>query len=182
MRQLTWLLELPANNVSLSREFVFVVEPALERVIAIHALGWRLASNPMPAQVKVEFSDTIGSGLPTAMYSRAVAASSATPTIICNRGLLFQPNSALTYDSQEYETPRPIAYANISEGVRGLTVRVTDFDGAVVGFTGKMYIELLLTIDDGKGHDHYLTPDKLNEAQRKALDGYFIESGKRPRV
>jgi len=63
-----------------------------------------------------------------------------------------------------------------------LTVRVTDFDGAVVGFTGKMYIELLLTIDDGKGHDHYLTPDKLNEAQRKALDGYFIESGKRPRV
>lgn len=179
MRQIAWTLELPGNS-SADTSFTFVIEPALEHVVAVHCTGWRISASTIPPKIKLDFSDLLGSGLPSTLYSRSLITSSGNPTIILNRGLLIAPNPNITFDTQEYQVPRLICSANVAENIRGLSLRVTDWDNQPVAWDAYLIVELMVTVDDTR--THYPRPDQLTAAQKSVLNGYFIESGKRPRV
>lgn len=177
MEQLPFLLQLPAN-ASGQANYLIEIAPTLEHVVAIHALGWRLAATTMPAQLKVVFDGDLGQRK-TGYYALGVASGSATPAGVINNGLLITPNTTLTYDSQEYQVPRLLCGGTF-ESVRRLGVTVSDFAGGPAVYSGTLYLELMITLNPNK--HRYLTPAESPPAVLAALDGYFVNSGKRPRA
>lgn len=175
---LPWTLELPANTATPgATEFQFVVDPPLTHVVGIEVSRWAISASAMPARVKVQFASEIGSSSASGFYSRAVAQGTANPTIVLNRAFMFTPNPTGAFDSRELDSPIAIVSGQVSEGIRGLSVRVTDFNNQPINWSGYIVIELRCYIDNSL--KSYNVP--LNEMQRRAMDGYYITDGKRPK-
>lgn len=176
MERLPWLLELPANASGLAN-YLIDVAPAFENVVAVHATGWSITASAMPPKLKVTIDSELGHRQ-TGYYAIGTAAGTASTGVI-NNGLLIMPNTTASYDRQEYESPR-LLFTGLRGSVRRVEVQVSDFAGGPAVYSGTLFVELMVTVDTSR--HRYLTPPELPPSVLDALNGYFVNAGKRPRA
>lgn len=176
---LPWTLELPANGGSPgATDFQLVVDPPLTHVVGIEVSRWAISASSMPPRVKIQFGTELGSSSASGFYSLAVVSGTGgNPTITLNRAFMFTPNPTLQFDSRELDSPVAILSGPATEGIRGLSLRVTDFNNQPISWSGYIVLELRCYIDNSL--KSYNVP--LNAMQRRVMDGYYITDGKRPK-
>lgn len=177
MDRLPWIIKLPPNTSGSIGTYSIRVAPTFQQVSRIEVTSWQISSSVLPPEVKIEFAGDVGNRK-TAYYSLGVLNGSANPISSINNGLLFAPNQQIgvTYDSHDYNTPIVLCDLGTLD-LGGFDIRVTDFSGAACTYDGFIVVTLQVYVDSEK-HRYKTDP---TPAQKRALDGYYITDGRRPR-